>query len=82
MYIMKHLKKFNESLEEKKSELPTAEEIGNSLSMTDKQKQAMREYAKIHVEAALRAAADNYSEGPSDVVEQIIIDSYPLSNIK
>jgi hypothetical protein len=44
--------------------------------------QAMIEFAKLHVTAALKAAADDYSEGSSDIVHESIINSYPLDNIK
>ena len=44
--------------------------------------QAMIEFAKLHVTAALKAAADDYSEGSSDIVHESIINAYPLNNIK
>ena len=44
--------------------------------------QAMIEFAKLHVTAALKAAADDYSEGSSDIVHESIINAYPFSNIK
>jgi hypothetical protein len=44
--------------------------------------QAMIEFTKIHVEAALKAAANDYSEGSSDIVHESIINSYPLTNIQ
>ena len=44
--------------------------------------QAMIEFAKLHVAAALKAAADDYSEGSSDIVQECIINAYPLDNIK
>ena len=48
---------------------------------------AMIEFAKLHVEAALKAAYENieYTEVDSSVpyvVEDSILNSYPLSNIK
>ena len=36
----------------------TAEELGNKHEMTDKQKSAMIEFAKIHVLAALEASSE------------------------
>jgi len=47
----------------------------------------MIEFAKMHVEAALKAAYDNieYTEVDSSVpyvVEESILNSYPLENIK
>lgn len=44
--------------------------------------QAMIEFAKLHVEAALKAAADDYSEASSDIVQESIINAYPLDKIK
>ena len=44
--------------------------------------QAIIEFAKLHVEAALKAAANDYSEGSSDIVHESIINSYSLNNIK
>ena len=67
------------------NQIPTALEflhrdesgIFNEVDIT----QAMIEFAKLHVEAALKAAADNYSEGSSDIVHESIINAYPFSNI-
>ena len=66
--------------------IPTAQEflnrdesgVFNEVDIT----QTMIEFAKLHVEAALKAAADDYSEGSSDIVHESIINSYPLDNIK
>ena len=66
--------------------IPTAQEflnrdesgVFNEVDIT----QAMIEFAKLHVTAALKAAADDYSEGSSDIVHESIINSYPLDNIK
>jgi len=44
--------------------------------------QAMIDFAKLHVTAALKAAADDYSEGSSDIVHKSIINAYPFSNIQ
>ncbi len=53
-------------------------------------KWAMIEFAKLHVEAALKAAVDNYElndfdasgEYAPDIDEESILNSYPLENIK
>ena len=45
-------------------------------------REAMIEFTKLHVQAALESAAENYSEGASDVVENLILNAYPLDNIK
>ena len=66
--------------------IPTAQEflnrdesgVFNEVDIT----QTMIEFAKLHVEAALKAAADDYSEGSSDIVQESIINAYPLTNIK
>jgi hypothetical protein len=47
----------------------------------------LKEFAKLHVEAALKAAYDNIEYTTVDssvpyVVEGSILNSYPLSNIK
>lgn len=44
--------------------------------------QAMIEFAKLHVTAALKTAADDYSESSSDIVQESIINAYPLDKIK
>lgn len=44
--------------------------------------QAMIEFAKLHVTAALKTAADDYSESSSDIVQESIINAYPLDTIK
>jgi hypothetical protein len=58
---------------------------------TDAATQAMTEFAKLHVQAALEAAAENAKarEDPKDfgtgeiwVDKSSIIEAYPLSNIK
>lgn len=66
--------------------IPTAKEflnrdesgVFNEVDIT----QAMIEFAKLHVTAALKATADDYSEGSSDIVQESIINAYPLTNIK
>lgn len=53
-------------------------------------KEWMKEFAKLHVEAALKAAVDNYElndfdasgEYAPDIDEESILNSYPLENIK
>lgn len=70
--------------------LPTAEEFlqqSNVVGMTDLMTPLMIEFAKLHVGAALRAAYDNieYTEIDSSVpyvVEDSILNSYPLEKIK
>jgi hypothetical protein len=47
----------------------------------------LKEFAKLHVEAALKAAYDNIEYTTVDssvpyVVEESILNSYPLTNIK
>jgi hypothetical protein len=47
----------------------------------------LKEFAKLHVEAALKAAYDNIEYTTVDssvpyVVEKSILNSYPLTNIK
>ena len=66
--------------------IPTAQEflnrdesgVFNEVDIT----QTMIEFAKLHVTAALKTAADDYSEGSSDIVQESIINAYPLDNIK
>ena len=66
--------------------IPTAQEflnrdesgVFNEVDIT----QTMIEFAKLHVTAALKTAADDYSEGSSDIVQECIINSYPLDIIK
>jgi len=80
-------------------EIPTAEELLNKeyyhIVLDSKDtwvnvgdiERAMIEFAKLHVEAALKATYENieYTEVDSSVpyvVEDSILNSYPLSNIK
>jgi hypothetical protein len=75
------------------AEIPTAREFyqnyieeNNNDSHVDIE-EMMIEFAKMHVEAALKAAYENieYTEVDSSVpyvVEDSILNSYPLTNIK
>jgi hypothetical protein len=73
----------------------TSEELGNKHEMTDKQKSAMIEFAKLHVTKALEAASENATiddiGSPNcdgewmscDIVNKdSILSAYPLDNIK
>jgi hypothetical protein len=42
-------------------------------------KEAMIEFAKYHVEQALKAASEEFN---SKTYSELILDSYPLTNIK
>ena len=74
------------------SKIPTAEEFldANTSGIIDeiKCKELMIEFAKLHVEAAIKACIEDAPSGSStdtvsyeDVVEALK-DSYPLTNIK
>jgi hypothetical protein len=71
-------------------QIPTAKELFDKmLSANDEvtSTEMMIEFAKLHVEAALKAAYENieYTEVDSSVpyvVEDSILNSYPLENIK
>lgn len=72
------------------NKIPTFEEFKKNIlkdfsiatpSDVDNNKIAI-EFAKLHVKAALKAAAADISEGSSDAMEACIIESYPLENIK
>jgi len=72
-------------------QIPTAEEFLKECQSNPHKgwstRKAMIEFAKLHVEAALKAAYDNieYTEVDSSVpyvVEESILNSYPLENIK
>ncbi len=91
---MKHLKKFNESNNPVVPELPTAEEFIDSFhSDTDDDlhegvRKMMIEFAKLHVEAALKAASEEahtkdvpYTDDV-EVDKKSILGAYPLKNIK
>ncbi len=88
---MKHLKKFNENINEA---TPTAVEFLQNFTEDpddDTIYEAMIAFAKMHVEKALNSAADN---GDVDDIHELngdvyyvidknsIIKSYPLENIK
>ena len=68
----------------------TAEEfILDTIESMDQQEveRAMIEFAKMHVEAALKAAAENAEVnipdyGDYEVDEESILNAYPLENIK
>ena len=86
------LKKIKRNSMEK---IPTAENfLYNSIDYTeynrfleDKIIETMIEFAKLHVEAALKQASKKaicieYMEGEYDVKTDSILNSYPLDNIK
>ena len=65
----------------------TAEELGNKHYMTDKQKSAMIEFAKMHVESALKAKIEAMEEHMNggyslDEIDSFTYNAYPLENIK
>ena len=74
--------------------IPTAEEFisnvgtikspisGHESYLIDDVTNKMIEFAKLHVELALKAAIDNISEGSSEAIEECIKNSYSLDNIK
>lgn len=55
------------------------EDVHDSLSNV---KEMMIEFAKLHVKAALEAAAEDISEGPSYAMQECILNAYSLENIK
>jgi hypothetical protein len=59
----------------KSSQDPMKDEDRNEVYMTWQVKEAMIEFAKLHVEAALRKASDRFDHC-------LIPNSYPLTNIK
>ena len=65
------------------SKIPTAKEqleiYGTSHAI-----EAMKEFAKLHVEAALKAASENADliETDGDIDRKTILNAYPLNNIK
>lgn len=68
------------------STLPTAEELFIQLGFMPKENQlgydiktAMIEFAKLHVEAALKAACRKWD---ADWKESLVEKTYPLTNIK
>jgi hypothetical protein len=68
--------------------IPTAEEFLNDIkNVTYSEEEKLIIFAKLHVEAALKAAYENieYTEVDSSVpyvVEDSILNSYPLDNVK
>jgi len=69
--------------------IPTGEEFlnKNSLVFLAYPQKILIEFAKLHVKAALKAAYENIEYTTVDssvpyVVEESILNSYPLSNIK
>lgn len=75
------------------NKIPTAEEFVQTHpiyfpSYTTGAYEGLIEFAKLHVQAALKAAAEQYrsdelleSDNP-DYLEQSILNAYPLNNIK
>ena len=66
-------------------QIPAAQELFDKMIEVNDEctsTEMMIEFAKLHVTAALKAAADDYSEGPSDIVQECIINAYPFSNIQ
>ena len=64
------------------SKIPTAEEFWDDNTFNDHE-EALIEFAKLHVEAALEEAKNLLKDGyvtPQD--EQDILNAYPLTNIK
>ena len=77
---MKHLKRFNES--KSMNPIPTAEEFYKSIvgdSPVGYTEEAMIEFAKIHVEMALKAASED-ANMDDDYYQSLQV--YPLKNIK
>ena len=76
------------------NEIPTAEEIlqkhvPNRYTKENSWKNAMIEFAKLHVEAAIKEASEKAYYRDSDGFiarssenKRVIIESYPLTNIK
>jgi hypothetical protein len=81
-----------DNISNKPEKLSTAEEFwykNTGQSINQEEYQAMIEFAKLHVEAALKAAVINgelthikYTENDYCIDEKSIINSYPLENIK
>ena len=76
------------------SKIPTVEELlkgrtwKNGMNLKERIHESMIEFAKLHVEAAIKACIEDAPSGSStdtvsyeDVVEALK-DSYPLTNIK
>ena len=71
------------------SKIPTVEEFlkgrtwKNGMNLKERIHESMIEFAKLHVEAALKEAKNLLKDGyvtPQD--EQDILNAYPLTNIK
>ena len=67
--------------------LPTAEEFAEEFALSDSWEKVidhvtMIGFARMHVEVALKAAADDVSEEHNDALRTCILNSYPLTNIK
>jgi hypothetical protein len=85
---MKHLKRFNESLST--NPLPTAEEWltsfgadADDMFYKHSVEEAMIEFAKLHVEAALKAASEDANKDLGFTDDYYIaLQVYPLTNIK
>lgn len=91
--MKKFTDKINESVEDK---IPSAEELWmDKTGNTPNQEEftAMIEFAKLHVEAALKEASEKVSltdfaweflqEGAYDAIDKdTILNAYPLNNIK
>jgi hypothetical protein len=91
--MKKFTDKINESVENK---IETAEEFwfkNTGQNINQEEYSAMVEFAKLHVEAALKAASDKASltdfayeflqEGAYDAIDKdTILNAYPVENIK
>jgi hypothetical protein len=71
--------------------IPTAKQLFDKMLEADEEctsTEMMIEFAKLHVEAALKAAlnsveyADGNDSAVDDIDEESILNSYPLSNIE
>ena len=71
------------------SKIPTVKEFlkgrpwKNGMNLQERIHESMIEFAKLHVEAALKEAKNSLKDGyvtPQD--EQDILNAYPLTNIK
>ena len=70
--------------------IPTAKELFNKMLGENDEctsTEMMIEFAKMHVEEALKQASekattDGYGDGYAGIDEESILDAYPLENIK